>query len=76
MGVMTIESILAVVMLVLGTSIGLSQVRDSINQELNDTSSAIRYINQSFRIPAIQSNNGASVGGSVFVDSTNQSISN
>lgn len=50
---------------VLGTTVGLGALRDSVNEELVDTAKAIRSMDQSYSIPG-RSGGGAWTAGSSF----------
>ena len=71
----SLELILAALLLVIGLVAGLQVLRDEVVQELTDTAQAIGAINQSFQIAGVQSVAGATlslgvsgVGSSTFTD--------
>ena len=67
--VVTIELILIVTILVIGSIAGLAAVRDAVVSELSDVGGAIQDLNQSYSFAGV---NGASASsaGSGFTDST------
>lgn len=66
--IMSTELVILVTVVGLGIVAGATQLRNSVNNELNDVSSALRGINQSYYVPPIQSRCGSYVSGSYFTD--------
>lgn len=70
----SLEMILAAIMLVLGMIVGMQVLRDAAAQELADLGMAIGAINNSFVIAGIagpaNGGTGSSVSGSTFTDAT------
>ncbi len=73
--VISAELVLVMTIAVLGMVVGLTAVRDSINEELNDVSHAFGAINQSYNYNGLKKNRcygdiHAFVAGSGFNDTT------
>lgn len=70
----SLELILAAILLVLGMIVGMQVLRDAAAQELADLGMAIGAINNSFTIAGIAApangGTGSSVSGSIFTDAT------
>lgn len=70
----SLEMILAAIMLVMGMIVGMQVLRDAAAQELADLGMAIGAINNSFVIAGIagpaNGGTGSSVSGSTFTDAT------
>jgi hypothetical protein len=72
----SLELILAAIMLVFGMIVGMQVLRDAAAQELADLGMAIGAINNSFVIAGIAApangGTGSSVSGSTFTDATDE----
>lgn len=66
--IISAELILVSTIVVLGMVVGLSEVSNAINQELEDVASAFGSVNQSYRYAGVFSQGKGSLGGSRFDD--------
>jgi len=66
--IVSAELVLVSTILVLGMTVGLSEVSFAVNQELEDVASAFGSINQSYRYEGLFDHDKATIAGSRFGD--------
>lgn len=66
--IISAELILVSTIVVLGMVVGLSEVSNAVNQELEDVASAFGSVNQSYRYSGVFSSGKGALGGSSFND--------
>ena len=66
--IVSAELVLVSTILVLGMTVGLSEVSFAVNQELEDVASAFGSINQSYRYEGMFDRGKATIAGSRFGD--------
>ena len=66
--IISAELIIVATVAVLAMAVGLSEVSFSVNNELEDVSSAVGTMNQSFYVNGIRSANKGGTAGSTFLD--------
>ena len=66
--IVSAELVLVSTILVLGMTVGLSEVSFAVNQELEDVASAFGSINQSYRYEGMFDRDKATIAGSRFGD--------
>ncbi len=66
--IVSAELVLVSTILVLGMTVGLSEVSFGVNQELEDVASAFGSINQSYRYEGLFDRDKATIAGSRFGD--------
>lgn len=72
--VYTAEAVVLGSVVLTGATVGLSQLNTAINAELEDMSTAIRSLDQSYSIPGQEGANGAMTAGSSFSDNVAEDI--
>ena len=67
-GIISSELVLVGTIMVLGTTVGLSAVRDAVLSEMGDLADAIGVLDQSYTIPGAETPFGAKTEATVNVD--------
>ena len=67
-GIISSELVLVGTIMVIGTTVGLSAVRDAVLSEMGDLADAVGVLDQSYTIPGVETQWGAKTEGTVFVD--------